>query len=218
MKKVRLALLLLAALLLFAACKELPTLKPNRPGYLHSDGSLYFDAPLSYLAAKRSKEAVATLVGRTGEQPLYDAGAGLLCTESGDLFAVDGTFFPALAAFAPNRVSICKEDVIRTELTASSDEELLAEIASAFETDALDPAEWEAPQGVATSRYLILLFSERYPDLCFRLEYYVFEKGDDPYELWAYGTERLCVLYDRAQECYAAAPNALYQLLSGVLS
>ena len=218
MKKVRFLLFLLAALLCLAACKSLPTLKPHAPGYLHSDGRLYFEAPASYLAAKRSKEATARLIDAVGERLLYSAGKGLLCDENGELYAIDGTFFPSLANFSPDRVSICKEEVVRTELAASTDGALTESIVAAFETDLLDPEDFGLLQEFSTTRYLLLLFSEDYPDFCFKLEYSVIEKGDDLYEAWPYNVERVGVLYDRNLDCCALAPASLYQLLTGGLS
>lgn len=219
MKKVRILVLLLAALLLFSSCGSLPTLKKKAAGYvLSGSNEVYAEAPTCYLAARRSKEAVALLVDATGERPLYSAGEGLLCDESGELFAKNGTLFPALKAFAPSRLNLCKEEVIRTELATSMNETILQSIVSAFETDALDPAEWEMPQGFATSRYLVLLLSKDYSDFCFKLEYYVIEKGDDPYEMWDYDADHIGILYNRYEDLYAMAPSDLYTLLAGEVS
>ncbi len=210
MKKFRFALLLLALLLCFAACKKLPTLTPSAQGYLHSDGGLYLEAPINYIAASRSKDAVATLTDATGKHPLYDAGKGLLCTEGGELYAEEGTLFPSLREFYPTKFVVCKEEVARTEILSSRDAEILQSIVLSFKSLLLDPEEWDLLQEFENARYFLLLFSEEdYPDLCFRLEYYLFDKNEDPYKNWTYGTDRVGFLYDRDKNLYTVAPTAL---------
>ena len=218
MKKVRFCLLLLAALLLFAACKELPTLKPTQEGYRSSDGKFYYEAPMDYLAAKRSKTAVARLADATGERKLYDAGDGLLCDEDGELFAPKDFTLPLLLTFSANRVSICKEEAMRVELASSTDEELLKHLSGIFYFSDVHLFRDDLPQGFTSSRYLLLFSSETYPNLFYRMEYLVFEKGDDPYGEWNYDADRLTLLYDRESDFYVFAHSALYDLVSGDLS
>ena len=218
MKKFRFSLLLLAALLLFAACKELPALKPTQEGYRFSDGTLYCEAPMNYLAATRSKNAVARLVDATGERALYDAKDGLLCDENGELFAPKDFEFPLLLTFSANRVSICKEENLRVELAFSTDEELLKHLAGVFYFSDLHLTRDDLPQGFAATRYLLLFSSESYSNLFYRMEYLVFEKGEDPYAEWSYDADWVAFLYDREQDFYVFAHSALYDLVSGDLS
>lgn len=219
MKKFRILLLLLAALLLFSACTILPTLKKTEEGYLHSKTkAVYKEAPINYLAARRSKDAVARLKDATGQHLLYSAGEDLLCYEDGTLYVPVGTTFPTLDRFSANRLNLCKEESIRVELTTSTNAELLEEVSDAF----LDPdavlARGDLPQGFASERYLVLLLSKEYANYCFQLEYYVFEKGEDPYSEWPFETDTYGFLYDRASDRCAPAPAILYDLLAGALS
>ena len=218
MKKVRFCLLLLAALLLFATCKELPTLKPTQEGYRSSDGKLYCEAPMNYLAATRSKTPVARLVDATGERALYDAKDGFLCDEDGELFAPKDFTFPLLLTFSANRVSICKEEAMRVELASSTDEELLKHLSGVFYFSDVHLSRDDLPQGFTSSRYLLLFSSETYPNLFYRMEYLVFEKGDDSDVEWIFDMDRVTLLYDRELDYYVFAHSALYDLVSGDLS
>ena len=219
MKKYRIVLFFLAALLLFSSCTILPSLKKTEAGYVHSKTEVvYTEAPIDILAARRTTKAVARLKDATGKHPLYSAGEDLLCYEDGALFVPVGTTFPTLIEFSANRVNLCKEESVRVELATSTNEDLIRDISMAFFNMDIFLTKDHLPQGFTTSRYPLLLLSKVYPNYCFQLEYYVFEKGDDPYSEWPYETDAIGYLYDRENDCYAFAPTSLYDLLTGALS
>ena len=216
MKKVRLLLILLATMLLFAACNQLPTLKKRADGYFYSKTKeLYVEAPVSFLAARRTKQQVALLVDKSGDRPLYSAGENLLCEENGALYVLKGTLFPSLDEFHPTRLNLCKEEVIRTEIATSVEDALLDGVVQAFEANTPDAESLELLQGFSYARYVVLLSSKDYSDYCYRLEYSLYEKGEDPYGDWPYETETIGLLYDRGQDRYAIAPEGLETLLAG---
>ncbi|MBQ7173582.1 MAG: hypothetical protein IJR88_05660 [Clostridia bacterium] len=211
MKKVRFLIALLSLLLLFCACAKLPTLKPTGKGdYKRSDnGTHYREAPLSYLVTAHLKEAVATVKDKAGERSLYSVGNDFLCDDAGNLYLPDGVTLPAsLEAFAPQSFSICKEEKLLAEVVSSRDALLIDSILHAADAD-------EIPAGFSQSRYLLIFFAPDYPGLCYRLEYLVFQKGEDPYGEWDFSDETCGFLYDREQNNYKIAPNALYELLTG---
>lgn len=219
MKKSSFLLLLLAFVLLFSSCGQLPKLSPAEGGYRHSKShELYVEGPLNYLSATRSKEAVANLVNATGQSPLYDSGNGFFCDESGALFVPEGTTFPSLYNFSPTRLSICKEETIRVELASSSDADLLQSLALDYLSSSHVVRKESLPEGFPESRYLLLFSSESYPNLLYRLEYFVFEKGEDPYGEWPYLADWIGFLYNRETNGYRSASALLYDLLTGGIS